>query len=174
MNRLLAPREGYEVTDQPFISSMGVQWFAIRCLLLLTVHHLWMFGLEAGRWDLPRPLARRWFHPPYPQGPRARIVAYPSPTLCLMKARTPRIIGGIFLLISVIYLAIGPDAGVCSRVESVCCPLDRRNQTLEPARGLIRRSFNNIVVNNKAGYDIWFTPRNAPLQEGSTPWPWPN
>ncbi len=59
VNRLLAPREGYEVTDQPTVSSMGVQWFAIRCLLLLTVHHLWMFGLEAGRWDLiPRAIGK--------------------------------------------------------------------------------------------------------------------
>lgn len=59
INRLLAPREGYEITDQPTLSSMGVQWFAIRCLLLLTIHHLWMFGLEAGRWDLiPRAIAK--------------------------------------------------------------------------------------------------------------------
>tara|TARA_B100001057_G_scaffold416978_1_gene435347 strand:+ start:528 stop:1046 length:519 start_codon:yes stop_codon:yes gene_type:complete len=52
INRLLAPREGYEVTDQPTVSSMGAQWFTIRCLLLLSIHHLWMFGLEAGRYDL--------------------------------------------------------------------------------------------------------------------------
>lgn len=52
VNRLLAPREGYEITNEPTISSMGLQWFIIRCLLLLTIHHLWMFGLEAGRWDL--------------------------------------------------------------------------------------------------------------------------
>ena len=59
INRLLAPREGYEITDQPTLSSMGVQWFAIRCLLLLTIHHLWMFGLEAGRWDLiPRAIGK--------------------------------------------------------------------------------------------------------------------
>ena len=59
INRLLAPREGYEVTDQPTVSAMGVQWFAIRCLLLLAVHHLWMFGLEAGRWDLiPRAIGK--------------------------------------------------------------------------------------------------------------------
>lgn len=52
VNRLLAPREGYEVTDQPTVASMGIQWFAIRAFLLLLVHHLWQFGLEAGRWDL--------------------------------------------------------------------------------------------------------------------------
>jgi len=59
VNRLLAPREGYEITDQPTLSSMGMQWFAIRCLLLLMIHHLWMFGLEAGRWDLiPRAIGK--------------------------------------------------------------------------------------------------------------------
>ncbi|MBO75238.1 MAG: hypothetical protein CMD33_08195 [Flavobacteriales bacterium] len=59
VNRLLAPREGYEITDHPTVSSMGLQWFALRCLLLLSVHHLWMFGLEAGRWDLiPRAIGK--------------------------------------------------------------------------------------------------------------------
>ena len=59
INRLLAPREGYEITDEPTVSSMGVQWFSVRCLLLLTIHHLWMFGLEAGRWDLiPRAVGK--------------------------------------------------------------------------------------------------------------------
>lgn len=59
VNRLLAPREGYEVTDQPTVSAMGIPWFTIRCLILLTIHHLWMFGLEAGRWDLiPRAIGK--------------------------------------------------------------------------------------------------------------------
>lgn len=52
VNRLLAPREGYEITDQPTVASMGIQWFTIRTLLLLFAHHVWMFALEAGRWDL--------------------------------------------------------------------------------------------------------------------------
>lgn len=59
VNRLLAPREGYEVTDQPTLASMGVQWFAVRAFLLLLVHHVWQFGLEAGRWDLlPRAMGK--------------------------------------------------------------------------------------------------------------------
>lgn len=52
VNRLLAPREGYEITDEPTVASMGVRWFAVRSLLLLFIHHTWMFVLEAGRWDL--------------------------------------------------------------------------------------------------------------------------
>ena len=52
VNRLLAPREGYEITDQPTIASMGIRWFTVRTLLLLFTHHVWLFTLEAGRWDL--------------------------------------------------------------------------------------------------------------------------
>lgn len=52
INRLLAPREGYEVTDEPSIKSMGIQWFSIRTIAALLIHNLWMFSLEAGRWNL--------------------------------------------------------------------------------------------------------------------------
>ena len=52
VNRLLAPREGYEITDQPTISYMGSRWFIARALLLLFIHNVWMFSIEAGRWDL--------------------------------------------------------------------------------------------------------------------------
>ena len=52
IDRLLAPREGYEVTDEPNIKSMGVQWFSIRTIAALAVHNLWMFSMEAGRWGL--------------------------------------------------------------------------------------------------------------------------
>jgi hypothetical protein len=52
INRVLAPREGYEITDQPTMASMGMQWFVARTWLLLALHHLWMFTWEASRWDL--------------------------------------------------------------------------------------------------------------------------
>jgi hypothetical protein len=52
INRIMAPREGYEITDSPTIASMGIQWFVIRTWLLLVLHHLWMFTWEASRWDL--------------------------------------------------------------------------------------------------------------------------
>ena len=52
INRLLAPREGYEVTDEPNIKSMGMQWFSARTIAALLVHNLWMFSMEAGRWEL--------------------------------------------------------------------------------------------------------------------------
>ena len=52
VNRLLAPREGYEVSDQPTISLMGSRWFLVRTFLLLFIHNTWMFSIEAGRWDL--------------------------------------------------------------------------------------------------------------------------
>ena len=52
VNRLLAPREGYEISDQPTISLMGSRWFLVRTFLLLFIHNTWMFSIEAGRWDL--------------------------------------------------------------------------------------------------------------------------
>lgn len=52
INRLLAPREGYEVTDEPTIKSLGIQWFSVRTFAALLIHNLWMFSFEAGRWDL--------------------------------------------------------------------------------------------------------------------------
>jgi hypothetical protein len=52
INRLLAPREGYEVTDEPTIKSMGIQWFSVRTFAALSIHNLWLFSLEAGRWSL--------------------------------------------------------------------------------------------------------------------------
>ena len=52
INRVLAPREGYEVTDEPTIKSMGFRWYSTRTFTALLVHNLWMFSMEAGRLDL--------------------------------------------------------------------------------------------------------------------------
>lgn len=52
VNRLLAPREGYEISDQPTIASMGMRWFVARTWLLLSIHHVWLFTWEASRWDM--------------------------------------------------------------------------------------------------------------------------
>ena len=52
VNRLFAPREGYEVNDIGTLNSLGFQWFTSRTILLLFIHHVWMFSLEAGRWGL--------------------------------------------------------------------------------------------------------------------------
>ena len=52
VNRLFSPREGYEVNDIGTLKSFGFQWFTSRTILLLFIHHLWMFSMEAGRWGL--------------------------------------------------------------------------------------------------------------------------
>jgi hypothetical protein len=31
---------------------MGLQWFSARTIAALLVHNLWMFSMEAGRWEL--------------------------------------------------------------------------------------------------------------------------
>jgi hypothetical protein len=52
VNRLLAPREGYEMDSRPTTEDQGWGWFITRALILVVAHDLWRFGLEAGRWGL--------------------------------------------------------------------------------------------------------------------------
>jgi len=52
VNRLLAPREGYESESQPTATDQGLSWFITRGIMLIAMHELWRFGLEAGRWGL--------------------------------------------------------------------------------------------------------------------------
>jgi hypothetical protein len=52
VNRLLAPREGYELDSRPTTEDQGWGWFITRALILVVAHDLWRFGLEAGRWGL--------------------------------------------------------------------------------------------------------------------------
>lgn len=52
VNRLLSPREGYEIDSRPAAQDQGWGWFVIRTLLLVLAHDLWRFGLEAGRWGI--------------------------------------------------------------------------------------------------------------------------
>lgn len=45
--RLIAPREGYDVNQQPTIQQFGFGWFATYSGLLVLVHHLFLFYMEA-------------------------------------------------------------------------------------------------------------------------------
>ena len=85
-----------------------------------------------------------------------------------MKLRERQwIIGGIFLLISVIYLGRLVQMQVFAHEwKSYASRLTEETETLEPARGLIRDRHGEVVVNNKAGYDIWFTPRKCSAAGG--------
>lgn len=42
----IAPRDGYEFGMRPTISDMGVAWFLKYALVLIFMHHLWLFFLE--------------------------------------------------------------------------------------------------------------------------------
>lgn len=45
--RYFTPRDDYEITDTPTISSMGIAWFFKFATVLILVHSLWIFLLEA-------------------------------------------------------------------------------------------------------------------------------
>ncbi len=49
--RLLAPRDGYEVTHSPGIQHMGFQWFFVYAALLTLLHHLFLFYVEVFRFE---------------------------------------------------------------------------------------------------------------------------
>jgi rod shape-determining protein MreD len=45
--RLMAPREGYETDAIPSMRQMGFNWFAVYAALLIAIHHLLLFFIEA-------------------------------------------------------------------------------------------------------------------------------
>lgn len=45
--RYLTPREDYDINDQPNISSMGLLWFLSFSAILISLHSIWLFFLEA-------------------------------------------------------------------------------------------------------------------------------
>lgn len=51
MLRILAPRDGYDVTKRPNVPDMGLTWFMTFAGVLILVHHLWLFFVEVYRFD---------------------------------------------------------------------------------------------------------------------------
>ena len=49
VQRLLAPREGYEVTQRPTVQRMGLPWYLTYAGILTLAHHFWLFYLEVLR-----------------------------------------------------------------------------------------------------------------------------
>lgn len=47
--RLIAPRDGYDITSSPTVSSMGLNWFVMYALLLVFLHNFVCFFLEVFR-----------------------------------------------------------------------------------------------------------------------------
>lgn len=52
IGRLLAPREGYESDAKPDAAAFGWGWMLAYTFLVVWAHALWLFLVEAGRWDL--------------------------------------------------------------------------------------------------------------------------
>ncbi len=49
---VLAPRGGYETGMTPKLKIMGVEWFAAYSLILIFLHHLVLFFVEAGGFEM--------------------------------------------------------------------------------------------------------------------------
>lgn len=45
--RILKPREGYDINASPGLFSMGFNWFVSYSLILVFIHHVWLFFMEA-------------------------------------------------------------------------------------------------------------------------------
>lgn len=50
--KIVTPRGGYEEIEIPSLKTMDFEWFLIYALPLIFVHHLILFFLEAGGFDL--------------------------------------------------------------------------------------------------------------------------
>lgn len=42
----IAPRDGYEYGQRPSIQDMGLSWFLKYAIVLIFIHHLWLFYVE--------------------------------------------------------------------------------------------------------------------------------
>lgn len=77
------------------------------------------------------------------------------------------VIGSIFLLITLIFLGrLMQMQLLTSEGKAYAARLTEETETLEAARGLILDRNGAVLVNNKAGYDIWFTPRQCKAAGG--------
>lgn len=52
IQRVLAPREGYEFGQRPSVHSMGIIWWVTYGGSLILIHHIWLFFVEVWRADL--------------------------------------------------------------------------------------------------------------------------
>ena len=47
VNKVLAPREGYEFAENPTIQDLGIGWYLTFAGILTLAHHIWLFFVEA-------------------------------------------------------------------------------------------------------------------------------
>ena len=77
------------------------------------------------------------------------------------------IIGAVFLLISIIFLGRLAQLQLWSSdLEEYAARLTQEREIMEPARGLVFDRSGELFLDNKAGYDILFTPRQCRLAGG--------
>lgn len=51
VQKLLAPREGYDLTQRPTVQRMGLAWYLTYGGVLTLVHHSWFFFMEVFRFS---------------------------------------------------------------------------------------------------------------------------
>ncbi len=51
VQRLLAPREGYDASQRPTLQRMGFAWYTTYAGVLTLIHHTWLFFLEVYRFS---------------------------------------------------------------------------------------------------------------------------
>ena len=57
--RVIAPREGYEFGMRPHVQVMGLAWTALYALMMVFLHHFWLYLVEAFRFSaLPQVLLK--------------------------------------------------------------------------------------------------------------------
>jgi len=49
---ILTPRGGYDNGMQPTLREMGLEWFIVYAFVIVFIHHLALFFLEAGGFDM--------------------------------------------------------------------------------------------------------------------------
>ncbi|MBV41673.1 MAG: peptidoglycan glycosyltransferase [Crocinitomicaceae bacterium] len=77
------------------------------------------------------------------------------------------IIGGIFLLIAIIFIGRLIHLQLFSGdLQDYAARLTQEREVLEPARGLVYDRNGQLFLDNQAGYDILFTPRQCRLGGG--------
>jgi len=77
------------------------------------------------------------------------------------------IIGGVFLLIAVIFIGrLAQLQLLSSNLQDYAARLTQEREILAPARGLIFDRSGELFLDNKAGYDILFTPRQCRIAGG--------
>jgi hypothetical protein len=77
------------------------------------------------------------------------------------------IIGGVFLLIAIIFIGrLAQLQLLSSNLQDYAARLTQEREILAPARGLIFDRTGELFLDNKAGYDILFTPRQCRIAGG--------